>query len=64
MVPESRIMAWFVNQNYRLLPYLPWKGLMVRSIRRTASAITLKPYDPGSPPSPPARPPGPRDQPL
>ncbi|GII56534.1 FAD-dependent oxidoreductase [Planotetraspora thailandica] len=45
MVPDNRLMTWFVNQNYRVMPYIPWKGLMVRSIRKTASAITLKPYD-------------------
>ncbi|GII28132.1 FAD-dependent monooxygenase [Planotetraspora mira] len=44
-VPESRFMAWFLNQNYRLMPYIPWKGLLIKSIRKTASAITLKPYD-------------------
>ncbi|MGS2641483.1 hypothetical protein [Streptosporangium sp. LJ11] len=45
MVPESRFMAWFVNQNYKLLPYVPWKGLIAKSIRRTANAITLKDYE-------------------
>ncbi|MFC4122165.1 FAD-dependent monooxygenase [Nonomuraea zeae] len=44
MVPESRLMAWFMNQNYKLLPYLPWKGLMAKSVRKTASAISLKDY--------------------
>ncbi|GLW99621.1 FAD-dependent monooxygenase [Microtetraspora sp. NBRC 16547] len=44
MVPENRFMAWFLNQNYKLIPYLPWKGLMARSVRKTASAITLKSY--------------------
>jgi hypothetical protein len=33
-----------VNQNYKIIPYLPWKGLMVRSVRKVASAITLKSY--------------------
>ncbi|MER5999120.1 FAD-dependent monooxygenase [Nonomuraea angiospora] len=44
MVPENRFMAWFMNQNYRLLPYLPWKGLMAKSVRKTAGAISLKDY--------------------
>ncbi|MEU8386052.1 FAD-dependent monooxygenase [Streptosporangium sp. NPDC048865] len=44
MVPDSRFMAWFVNQNYRLLPYVPWKGLIAKGIRRTANAIVLKDY--------------------
>ncbi|MET7328531.1 FAD-dependent monooxygenase [Nonomuraea sp. NPDC005650] len=44
MVPENRFMAWFMNQNYRLLPYLPWRGLMAKSVRKTAGAISLKDY--------------------
>jgi 2-polyprenyl-6-methoxyphenol hydroxylase-like FAD-dependent oxidoreductase len=44
MVPESRFMAWFIAQNYKVLPYLPWKGLMARGARRTASAIKLPIY--------------------
>jgi 2-polyprenyl-6-methoxyphenol hydroxylase-like FAD-dependent oxidoreductase len=44
MVPRSRFMAWFVRANFRILPYLPWKGLIARSARRTASAITLPDY--------------------
>ncbi|MGW4424360.1 FAD-dependent monooxygenase [Streptosporangium sp. NPDC004631] len=44
MVPENRFIAWFMNQNYRLLPYVPWKGLIAKSVRKTASAITLKDY--------------------
>jgi 2-polyprenyl-6-methoxyphenol hydroxylase-like FAD-dependent oxidoreductase len=45
MVPENRFMAWFLNQNYKVMPYLPWKGLMAKSIRKTASNIDLTPYD-------------------
>ncbi|MDL4773864.1 FAD-dependent monooxygenase [Actinomadura xylanilytica] len=45
MVPETRFMAWFLNQNFRLLPYLPWKGMMARSARRTAEAISVPAYD-------------------
>ncbi|MEV2267727.1 hypothetical protein [Nonomuraea africana] len=44
MVPENRFMAWFLNQNYRLLPYLPWKGMIAKSVRKTASAVSLKDY--------------------
>jgi 2-polyprenyl-6-methoxyphenol hydroxylase-like FAD-dependent oxidoreductase len=47
MVPDNRFLAWFVNQNYRLLPYVPWKGQIARSARKTASAIDLAAY--GSP---------------
>jgi 2-polyprenyl-6-methoxyphenol hydroxylase-like FAD-dependent oxidoreductase len=44
MVPQSRFMAWFLNQNYKLIPYVPWKGLMAKSVKKTASAITLRDY--------------------
>lgn len=43
-MPETRFMAWFLNQNFRLLPYLPWKGMMARSARRTAEAISVPAY--------------------
>lgn len=46
MVLENRFMAWFLRQNYKLLPYLPWKGLMAKGIRRTAGAIELRSYEP------------------
>ncbi|WP_219471305.1 FAD-dependent monooxygenase [Nonomuraea rhizosphaerae] len=51
MVPESRFMQWFMNQNYKILPYLPWKGLMARSARKTAAAITLRDYSASLPSS-------------
>ncbi|MBB5080726.1 FAD-dependent monooxygenase [Nonomuraea endophytica] len=44
MVPDNKFMAWFMNQNYKLLPYLPWKGIMAKSVRKTAEAITLPEY--------------------
>ncbi|MEV4888226.1 FAD-dependent monooxygenase [Nonomuraea sp. NPDC055795] len=44
MVPDNKFMAWFINQNYKLLPYMPWKGLMAKSVRKTAEAITLPEY--------------------
>ncbi|MFG1753175.1 FAD-dependent monooxygenase [Streptosporangium sandarakinum] len=44
MVPENRFVAWFMSQNYRLLPYVPWKGMIAKGARRTAEAITLKNY--------------------
>jgi 2-polyprenyl-6-methoxyphenol hydroxylase-like FAD-dependent oxidoreductase len=56
MVPESRFMQWFMNQNYKLLPYLPWKGLMARHARKTAAAIRLKDYEISRPAGPAPRP--------
>ncbi|MFI7147832.1 FAD-dependent monooxygenase [Nonomuraea sp. NPDC050022] len=56
MVPETRFMRWFMNQNYKLMPYLPFTGLMARTARKTASAITLKDYDLSRPAGPAPRP--------
>jgi 2-polyprenyl-6-methoxyphenol hydroxylase-like FAD-dependent oxidoreductase len=44
MVPRSRFMAWFVRLNFKLFPYVPWKGAVANAARRTASAITLADY--------------------
>jgi len=45
MVPSSRFVAWFVRQNMKMLPYLPWlRDLPAKMAHRTASAITLRPY--------------------
>ncbi|GII56650.1 FAD-dependent oxidoreductase [Planotetraspora thailandica] len=45
MVPDSGLMAWFVNQNFKLLPYVPWKGLIAKGVRKVAEGITLKTYE-------------------
>jgi 2-polyprenyl-6-methoxyphenol hydroxylase-like FAD-dependent oxidoreductase len=48
MVPKSRRQIWFRTQMLRVLPYLPWKGLVTRGILRplqqAANAITLRDY--------------------
>jgi 2-polyprenyl-6-methoxyphenol hydroxylase-like FAD-dependent oxidoreductase len=48
MVPGSRGELWLRTGMLRLLPYLPWKGLIadgtLRPLRQAASAITLKDY--------------------
>ena len=44
MVPQSSRMAWFMNLNYKVVPYLPWKGLIASSARKVANGITLKTY--------------------
>ncbi|WP_067830204.1 FAD-dependent monooxygenase [Actinomadura kijaniata] len=41
MVPPNRLMNWFVRANYRVLPYLPWKGLMARAARNAAEGVDL-----------------------
>ncbi|RFU38945.1 FAD-dependent oxidoreductase [Actinomadura logoneensis] len=44
MVPENRVVAWLLRQNYRLMPYLPGKKMIANSARRTAENIALKTY--------------------
>jgi hypothetical protein len=36
-------MIWLRNLNMRMLPYLPWKGLIARAIQKQ-TAIALKDY--------------------
>jgi 2-polyprenyl-6-methoxyphenol hydroxylase-like FAD-dependent oxidoreductase len=43
-IPSSRAAIWFRNQNLRLLPHLPWKGLIGKMARKTATAIDLPNY--------------------
>ena len=62
MVPSSRHQLWLRTQMLRLLPYLPWKGLVTRGIQQpiydAANAITLAEYasDPRGDPADEARP--------
>ncbi|MCP2343032.1 FAD-dependent monooxygenase [Actinomadura rupiterrae] len=44
MVPENRVVAWLLRQNYKLMPYLPGKKMIANSVRRTAENIALKTY--------------------
>ncbi|MEV4257356.1 FAD-dependent monooxygenase [Spirillospora sp. NPDC049652] len=44
MVPENRVIAWLLRQNYKLMPYLPGKKMIANGVRRTAENITLKTY--------------------
>jgi hypothetical protein len=55
MVPENRFMAWFINQNYKLMPYMPGKSLIAKSVRKTAEAITLNDYGPRASSTTPTR---------
>jgi 2-polyprenyl-6-methoxyphenol hydroxylase-like FAD-dependent oxidoreductase len=43
-IPPTRFKIWFRNLNIRMLPYLPWKGLIARAIQKQY-AITLKDYE-------------------
>lgn len=42
-VPSSRTIIQLRNLNMRMLPYLPWKGLIAKAIQQQ-TAITLKEY--------------------
>jgi hypothetical protein len=38
--------VWLRNQFIRVLPYMPWKGLIAGGVQKAADAITLKEYAP------------------
>jgi 2-polyprenyl-6-methoxyphenol hydroxylase-like FAD-dependent oxidoreductase len=42
-LPSRQSMIWLRNLNMRMLPYLPWKGLIARAIQKQ-TAIALKDY--------------------
>ncbi|MEW1639145.1 FAD-dependent monooxygenase [Streptomyces sp. NPDC093801] len=44
MVPESRLLAAFLNRYYKVMPYLPGKNLPARMARKAAENITLRDY--------------------
>ncbi|WP_406738827.1 FAD-dependent monooxygenase [Streptomyces sp. NBC_00853] len=44
MVPGSRLTATLLNRYYKVMPYLPGKGMAARIARRTAENITLRDY--------------------
>jgi len=43
-VPRTNTMIWLRNLNFRIMPYMPWKGLIARMALKAANAITLKNY--------------------
>jgi len=44
LLPKSRAQIWFRNQALRMLPYMPWKGLISGGFQKTVNAVTLKDY--------------------
>ncbi len=44
LLSKSRRQVWLRNQFIRMLPYMPWRGLVAGGVQRAASAITLKEY--------------------
>jgi 2-polyprenyl-6-methoxyphenol hydroxylase-like FAD-dependent oxidoreductase len=55
LIPRSPNQIRMRNLFIRLLPYLPWRGLVAGGVQKAANAITLKDYQQGST-SPPRRP--------
>ncbi|WP_020669063.1 FAD-dependent monooxygenase [Amycolatopsis nigrescens] len=43
-VPRTNLMIRARNLSYRLIPYLPWKGIFEKVALKVANAITLKDY--------------------
>jgi 2-polyprenyl-6-methoxyphenol hydroxylase-like FAD-dependent oxidoreductase len=44
LIPRSRLQIRIRNQVIRMLPYLPWRGLIAGGVQKAANAITLKDY--------------------
>jgi 2-polyprenyl-6-methoxyphenol hydroxylase-like FAD-dependent oxidoreductase len=44
LIPRSRSQIWIRNRLIRLLPHLPWQGLIAGGVQKTANAVTLTDY--------------------
>jgi 2-polyprenyl-6-methoxyphenol hydroxylase-like FAD-dependent oxidoreductase len=45
LIPRSRLQIRIRNQVIRMLPYLPWRGLIAGGVQKAANAIMLKDYE-------------------
>ena len=45
LIPRSRLQIRIRNQIIRMLPYLPWRGLITGGAQKAANAITLEDYE-------------------
>jgi 2-polyprenyl-6-methoxyphenol hydroxylase-like FAD-dependent oxidoreductase len=43
-VPRTRFRLWLSNQMWRVLPYTPWKNMMIEVPLRVGNSISLKDY--------------------
>jgi hypothetical protein len=43
-VPRTRFRLWLSNQMWRILPYTPWKNMMIEVPLKIANSISLKDY--------------------
>lgn len=44
LLPRSRAQLWMVHQLTRMMPYMPWKGLIAADYQKTVNALQLKDY--------------------
>lgn len=44
LMPKSHRQAWMLETMFRMLPYLPWRGLIAAGVAKAANAVTLKDY--------------------
>jgi 2-polyprenyl-6-methoxyphenol hydroxylase-like FAD-dependent oxidoreductase len=47
-VPQTRLRLWLSNQMWKILPYTPWKNLMIELPLKIANSISLKDYGHGA----------------
>ena len=45
LIPRSCLQIRIRNQIIRMLPYLPWRGLITGGAQKAANAITLEDYE-------------------
>jgi len=38
------VRLWAISQMMRMLPYLPWRGAVVKGLQNTANAVALQDY--------------------
>jgi 2-polyprenyl-6-methoxyphenol hydroxylase-like FAD-dependent oxidoreductase len=44
-VPRTRFRLWLSNQMWRVLPYTPWKNMMIEVPLRIGNSVSLKDYN-------------------
>lgn len=44
LLPKNRVEMWLRNLSLRMLPYLPWRGVIAAGMQKVASGIVLKNY--------------------
>jgi len=44
LLPNTKFRFWFINQIWKILPYTPWKNMMIKVPLKAANSVTLKDY--------------------